>query len=37
MKKLPIALLTLVTLLTLSGIALIVSVSADPAAQEEPK
>ena len=36
MKKLPIALLTLVTLLTLSSIALIVSVSADPTAQEEP-
>ena len=36
MKKLPIALLTLVTLLTLSSIALIVSVSADPTAQMEP-
>lgn len=36
MKKLPVALLTSVALLTLSSIALIVSVSADPKAQEEP-
>jgi hypothetical protein len=36
MKKLPIALLILVALLTLSSIALIVSVSADPTAQVEP-
>jgi Cu/Zn superoxide dismutase len=36
MKKLPMALLTLAALLTLSSIALIVSVSADPASQVEP-
>jgi hypothetical protein len=36
MKKLPMALLTLVALLTLSSIALIVGVSADPTAQVEP-
>jgi hypothetical protein len=36
MKKFSLALLTLVTLLTLSSIALMVSVSADPTAQEEP-
>jgi CHRD domain len=36
MKKLSMALLTLVALLTLSSISLIVSVSADPTAQEEP-
>ncbi len=35
MKKLSMALLTLVALLTLSSIALIVSVSADPTAQQE--
>src|SRR5919106_5040933 len=37
MKKLSMALLTLVALLTLSSIALIVSVSANPTAQQEPK
>jgi hypothetical protein len=36
MKKLSLAFLTLLALLTLSSIALIVSVSADPTAQEEP-
>jgi hypothetical protein len=36
MKKLPMALLLLVALLTLSSIALMVSVSAAPTAQEEP-
>jgi CHRD domain len=36
MKKLPMALLILVALLTLSSIALMVSVSADPTAQMEP-
>jgi hypothetical protein len=36
MKKLSMALLTLVALLALSSVALIVSVSADPTAQEEP-
>jgi hypothetical protein len=36
MRNFSMALLTLVALLTLSSIALIVSVSADPAAQEEP-
>jgi hypothetical protein len=36
MKKLSMALLTLVALLTLSSIPLMVSVSADPTAQEEP-
>jgi hypothetical protein len=36
MKKLPMALLTLVALLTLPSIALIVTVSADPAFQVEP-
>ena len=36
MKKFPMALLMLVALLALSSVALIVSVSADPTAQEEP-
>jgi CHRD domain-containing protein len=36
MKKLPMALLTLVALLTLSSITLILSVSADPTSQVEP-
>jgi hypothetical protein len=36
MKKLSLTFLTLVALLTLSSLALIVSVSADPTAQEEP-